>query len=452
MSRNRLLRVFVSARTTVLLLCLLALMLLLNVVLPQEAVLGRERFGQVLEEGGPLSRFVLDRLGLGRMSTSPVFLGVLGLFFLNLTCVLATRVGPTWRRVALRPRQEEGLRAWARMEESFSGPLPEGFGAGLVAQALRGSGLKARKVGSTTLWGVKHRTAPLGFLLFHLSFFLVCAGGILVYYTRFVAVANVTEQQQFTGEWSQIIRRPLVGNEPELAFAVKDVDPRFEAGEPVHLGAVFVFRHRGGFVERPARVNQPAKWGTSTILVVRAGLTPVLWLQDNQGFTIDRVAVAMKSRGDEPTIAPLDEGRLRVVLSPLAPQATLPEKDQLPETSVTLEVLGEDESLYFGSLRPGEAAIWDGGRLVLEELRFWVGIRVISERGGGLLITGFVVGFIGLVWRLLWYRREVAVTWDDESFRLVGRSEFFSHRFQTELGALFSILQEGKLPTERRKL
>ena len=59
---------------------------------------------------------------------------------------------------------------------------------------------------------------------------------------------------------------------------------------------------------------------------------------------------------------------------------------------------------------------------------------------GGLLITGFLAGVVGLIWRLLWYRREVALTWDEESFRLVGRSEFFSTRFARELRQIHSTL------------
>ena len=94
-----------------------------------------------------------------------MFLGVLGVFFLNLAAVLAVRLGPTWRRIALRPRAEDGLKAWARMEESLAAALPEGFGVGTAARALRGFGYQSRKVGEHTLWGVKHRTAPLGFLL-----------------------------------------------------------------------------------------------------------------------------------------------------------------------------------------------------------------------------------------------------------------------------------------------
>jgi hypothetical protein len=58
-----------------------------------------------------------------------------------------------------------------------------------------------------------------------------------------------------------------------------------------------------------------------------------------------------------------------------------------------------------------------------------------------LLVAGFTLGLIGLIWRLVLYRREVALTWDDRKFHLVGRSEYFSHRFQEELGAIQTTLE-----------
>jgi len=77
---------------------------------------------------------------------------------------------------------------------------------------------------------------------------------------------------------------------------------------------------------------------------------------------------------------------------------------------------------------------------VLQELRYWVSGIVVAERGGGILEAGFVIGLIGLVWRLLLYRREVALDWDGERFWLVGRSEYFSERFRRELASLAATL------------
>jgi cytochrome c biogenesis protein ResB len=442
MTLRRLRLLFISAKSTVLLLCALAVLLLLNVAVPQESVLGAENFSALVEGSGPVARFFLDTLGFGRMSTSPVFLTVLGLFFLNLTLVLLARVGPTFRRIALRPRSDEKLRAWARLEESLRALLPDRFNAGHGTRTLRGFGYHVRRPGDRSLSGVKHRTAPLGFLLFHLSFFLLCAGGVAVYYTRFVGIATLTEGEAFSGAYADVIRQPPLGGAPPLAMGLVEVDPRFERGEPVHLGAKFRFRTATSAVGREARVNAPARWGATSVLVEQAGLAPVLWLQDARGFTVERVAAPARTRGGPPTRIPMADRQIVVVVHPLDDDAPFPTRVEFTETSLRLEVLRGEEALFDGRLRPGEGATLGGGagRIVLEELRYWLGFRVIHERGGSVLIAGFVAGVVGLVWRLMLYRREVALTWDDNEIRLIGRAEYFSERFRRELDSILSIL------------
>jgi hypothetical protein len=189
-------------------------------------------------------------------------------------------------------------------------------------------------------------------------------------------------------------------------------------------------------------VNHPAKWSDVSLLVEQAGLAPVLWLQDPQGFTLDRLVTPARTRGGPPTEVPLAGERVQVLIHPLASPDLFPSRDERASAAMRFQVLERGEVVFDGELRPGEAVELEQGRLVLEGFRYWIDIKVISERGGGLLITGFVIGILGLVWRLLWYRREVAITWDEERFRLVGRSEYFSRRFRQELEAVFSVLKE----------
>jgi hypothetical protein len=444
-----LLRLVTSTKTTVVLLCLLALLLLLNVVVPQASVLGESAIAE-LADASAWNHFVLITLGLGRMPTSPVFLTALGIFFLQLAIVLVDRSGPTWRRIRMRPRSKEGLEAWARLEEGKSGPLPENWDLGVAARTLQGYGYRVRRVDEKTLWGIKHRTAPLGFLLFHLSFFLLCAAGVLIYYTRFVGTAVLTEGQEFSGSYETVLRKPPHGEAPSPVFTLEAVEARFERAEPVQLAARILFQHAGGMVEKTARVNHPAEWGPVRVLVQKAGITPVLWLQDRHGFTIDRVAVAAKTRGDKPTEVPLAGGRLVAEIQPLAPEQDFPGRDELAATSLTIRVrrVAESTPLFEGVLRQGEAAPLGGGRLVLEELRYWAGVLIVSERGGGLLIAGFLTGVWGLVWRLVLYRREVALVWDQSKFRLVGRSESYPFRFGEELETIAETLKRGRLGSD----
>jgi hypothetical protein len=446
MAGDPIVRFLRSVRTTIGILVSLSVLLLLNVALPQETLLGTERFEAVLEEAGPLYRFVLEDLGFGRMAASPVFLGVLGLFFLNLMVVIGSRIGPTLRRVRIKPRAEPGLRKWTGMEESLTADLPGNWTAGHAVETLRGFGYQVRQAGESTIWAVRHRTAPLGFLAFHLSFFLLCAAGALLYYSRFVGAASLVEGQEFNGAYQQVLRDPPLIRPPDLRFGLVEVMPELQDGRPMQLGAVFRFPDAAGSEDRESWINRPAKDGPAKILVHRAGLAPVLWLQDDDGYTLDRVSVMANTLGDRPTSVPVAGERYQVLIDPLAPGEPFPGRSAMPSVGLSIRVLEGERELFLGRLARGEVAEWEGGRLVLEEIRYWVAFQVVSERGGGLLIAGFTLGILGLIWRLLWYRREVALTWDDREFRLTGRGEYFSQRFHEELGWFRNYLVAGPAP------
>ena len=70
-----------SLKTTIGLFIILGGLLLFSVALPTEKYLGPGAEGFT---GSVLGRFLLGRLGLGEISTSPVFLVCIALFFLNL--------------------------------------------------------------------------------------------------------------------------------------------------------------------------------------------------------------------------------------------------------------------------------------------------------------------------------------------------------------------------------
>lgn len=436
-------RMATSVRTAAVLLAALAVLLLLNVVIPQRAVVGEAAFAALLEAGS-VQRFLLGDLGLGSLATSPPFVLVLTLVVLNLGCVLADRGGVTLRRVRFRPPSVETLRQRAQGDDSLSRPLPEGWSAEAALDALKGLGYRRTRVGAEAVWGVRHRLAPLGFVLFHLSFLLLLAGGVLLHLTRFVAVATVAEGQTFTGEGATVLRRPLWGAAPGLEMTVERVEVDLERGEPVHLGAVLRFPVSGERSLQEAWINHPARVGTTTVLVERAGLAPVLWLQDERGFSLDRVVAPAPPAGEPPLEVPLAGGRLIVEIAPRPSPEAWPSREQVAATPIALRVLDEGRVLFDGGLRAGQGTLLDGDWLAVPEIRQWVGVRIVSERGSALLVAGFGLGVIGLVWRLSWHRREMAILWDTQRLTLTGRSELFHRRFREELQAVAELVAPGE--------
>jgi len=266
----------------------------------------------------------------------------------------------------------------------------------------------------------------------------------------------LTEGQAFAGEYTSVERTPPIGGAPVLRFTVSDIEPRRERGEAVHLSAHVLFDVPGGApLERVTRVNAPARWGAATLLVNEAGLSPVLWLQDSEGFSLDRVAVPVRATpGSLPTEVPLADGLARARIFPLEPEDPFPDRGSLARTAVRVELLPAEAAgkpLFDGLLRPGQAAEVSGLRLILAEMRFWVKVQVVVERGGGLLVSGFLLGILGLAWRLFLYRREVLLSWDTHELRLVGRSEYFSQSFHRELERLRGALESESAAERSRR-
>lgn len=430
-----LLRAISSLRLTAALILAFSALLMLGVIVPQAAVVGETAMQNAVAEGGGVRRFFLETLGLARLHTSPLFLALLALFFVNLVAVLTSRTGPTMRRIRMRVPDPEPLKRWVASPDALVAPLPVGWTAAGATSRLRGFGYRAIRAGDDTIWAVRHRAAPFGFVLLHVSFIVLLVGAILIYYTRAVGSARLIEGQTWEGI-ADDLRRPPAGRPDRLAFTLTSVEPRFEKGEPAGLGVSL--RMPGG-QQRSARVNYPAQWGATTILVTDVGVAPVLWLQDAQGFALDKVAAAAEH--DRPTRVSMAGNRYLVTINPDVSRENFPSREALGRVPVEVEVRDGATVLGRVQMTPGQTVQFGDARLVISDMRYWAGLRIVSERGGSVLVLGFVAGVAGAVWRLVLHRREIALQWNGESMRLTGRAEFFGLTFREELESLLEALQ-----------
>ncbi len=428
--------VLISIRTTAILLVVVAVLLLLNVLLPQQAI-DPDGFARAVR-GGP-ARFVLVTLGLGQVSTSVFFIASLAAFFLNLAAVLADRLRTTVRRVRFAPPNDAQLRAVLERSESLSISRSAAIAADEAPELLRRIGYRAVAVRPGTIWGVKHRFALLGFPIFHASFFLMCAGGIQLYLTRDVVTLVGAEGQPLDTRRGGLVRRAPLGAPDPMQLTVDRVDVRLVNGKPVDLAATIV-RARDG-LSSSTRVNHPAHWDDATILVERAGIAPVLWFTDGRGFTLDRVVVPTARPDGFPARVKLGGEDVEAVVEPNPVGPSFPERDALPHTPVALRVFVAGKKAFEGELRPGEGLDLGDRVLRIQEVRYCAGLRIVSERGGALLVAGFALSVLGIVWRMLWFRREIVARWESDAVEVAGRAEFFPGRFRDELQAIARLFR-----------
>lgn len=434
-------RVLVSLRTSAVLLAALAALLTANALLPQ-AAFDPETYALAVR-GSRAARFVLETLGLGALPTSWAFVACLAAFFANLGAVLVDRAGATWRRCQLRPPTAAQLAVLGTRAVEVPGPAPA---PDRVIEILEGLGYRVLPVPGG-VWGVKNRLAPLGFPLFHASFFALLGAGLLLYLTRDVRTVIVAEGQEVDTAHGAVVRQAPRDPAPGMRVALERVEPRLEAGRPVGIAAAMILDG----VPAVARVNHPVERGAVSILVERAGLAPVLWLTDERGYTVDRVVVPVRAAANGlPTRLPLARD-LEVVLDPVPLGPRFPQLDQLATAAIPVRVRAGDRTVFEGEVRAGDAIPLGERTLRVEQLRYWVELRVVREHGGPLLVAGLVLAICGIAWRMLLFRREVLVGLEAGRARVAGRGEFFSARVAREVLQIASLLADRAPPAEKAR-
>jgi hypothetical protein len=419
-----------SIRTTVAVLVLLVALMGLSVAIPQRGGVTGPAHDALVRRGG-VYRFLLVDLELGHLPTSRIFLAALGVFFVNLTVVLGERTGVALRRCRVAPPGPAALAALL----TDGVEVPEVAGSDPVVRAgavLRGLGYLTADV-PEGVWGLKNRWSPLGFPIFHLSFFLLWIGGSMLWYTRSVGILSVIEGEVADTAAAHPVKRSPAGPPPNLRIAVDRVEIGLERGLPVGLGARLAV---AGESPRDVWVNDPLVAGATTVLVERAGVAPVFRLEDAASRTRDRIAIAARTEDGKNARTGIGAGDLSVEVEGIPVGPAFPLREALPGTALTVRVRRGEAEVFAGALRPGGVVPVPGGRIVLEEVRYWVGLRIVHERGGGVLVAGFLLGVAGIVLRMLWFRREVAALRYGDGLKLGGRAEFFHDRFRAELSAI----------------
>lgn len=428
-----------SARATMTILVMLAVLLTLNVVIPQEAIVGPMGVARAASRG-PVSEFILVHMRLSRLSTSPLFLLTLAAFFLNLTVVLVERTRSTLKRLRSVVPNEAHLRTMAEADSAVRVPRPAGWDGSRAVEVLTRLGYTLSRPGPSSVWGVRHRTAVLGFPLFHLSFFVLLAGGVALYGSRYVEVAVVSEGQSFETTKGRVVRQPPWRTPSPLVLAVERVEVKLVDGRPVQLGATIRRLDGNDEPAQQAWVNHPAEWGPLSVLVEDVGLVPVFWLQDARGYTVDRVAVLARGGDKGPVRTPLGEGTLTAEVKPIRIGPDFPMREALASVPLEVVVREGDAVIFQGTLHAGEWTQLGDRVLRLQEVKYWVFLRAVDEYGGLLLVAGFLLGVVGLTWRMVWFRREVGVHWSDETIALVSRVEYYPRHFRDELEVIRGFL------------
>jgi cytochrome c biogenesis protein ResB len=449
---RKLLDLLSSLRLTLALLVALAAFFLVGLAVPQKAVLQRELYEQ-WERQSPTVVAVLEALGLTDIHASPLAMALWGACFLNLAVVMAVRLPGTIRRTRV------------------DGPVPDPGGAGFslrrmvpaqaagiddVREFFRARGFAVHRDGDR-LRAVRNARAPLATLAFHLSFFLVAAGGVASNVTRFDAHVDLGQGEAFTGALEQYATRPRLrrfAEPPRARFIVEGIRSEVQGvtvtGVQVHL------RDERGFL-RTIAVNAPYEAGGAAFVFRNLGVAPLLVVTDGGGGEVFAGFMRLNVLQGRTDSFSLLGQQITAELFPDHAvdgdgEGTRSQEMRNPVLRLTVEARSGRK--VTAALRPGEAMALGPYRLAFVDWRYWVRLYVRSERGLWAVWLGFGLALAALVWRLFLYRREYVVAPADDGRTMVvaGRAEFYRALFADELARVAGELEahlRAEAPGER---
>ncbi|HEX5774080.1 MAG TPA: cytochrome C biogenesis protein ResB, partial [Geomobilimonas sp.] len=295
-------------------------------------------------------------------------------------------------------------------------------------------------------YGVKNRLAPIAFMLFHLSFFLVLLGGLISMYTEFIGYVDLAQGESFQGELNRYNaspqpKMPKIGTPPSVSFTVKSIVPRVVQNTPTGISVLLVDNHG---TTHEVDINRPYSTEHSSFVFNHLGVAPLFVLKDSAGKEIQGSYVkldVLRMKPDRFALGPftytatfypdfvMDEGK----------RATRSMEFNNPMFFIAVERDGK--KIAEGLVPKNGALEFAGYRLELPDMPFWARFYVVKQRGLSILYAGFAIATIGVIWRLLFYRREIvgAVREQDGVRCLVvaGRSEYYKSLADDEFTKLF---------------
>lgn len=409
-------KTFFSLKFTALILFIILFLLLLNVLIPQERVLG-EKYLEELSKKNKFYDFIFNKLNFKDIPSSPFFLFSLFLFYLQLVFFIFKYIKRTLNRIKIK---DPDYNFWRRYKILS---LKEDF-----KENLKERGFKHFKLKEGEDYFVENELSPLGFMLFHISFLFLLTGGLVLNYTRGVSIATVALGQTINlndSQWVKKIKRPLIEKRQELAISLNEVFCSFDKklSLPLEFKANLTIFEKGKKISRYFEINKPLKYKNLNFYPHFYENAYIIEIEDPEGYIIEKPILFSKCRRKEVVNFSLKEG--------FGGRFLCEEKEKI--------------LIHRGDLK-GEMVLKEGETLFLGDYKIkfisnlpWIEIKIVEERGGGILIFGFILGISGILLRFIFPKREVVLK-DKEIFI---KADYFPENFLNFLNNFIEV-ENGK--------
>jgi cytochrome c biogenesis protein ResB len=430
-----------STRLTIFLFVTLLVIFILGQLLPQKMLLKYEDY-LAIKESWPVVTKAADFLGLFEIYTSPVAVVVFTLFFLNLLLVMSTRFSSI--NAKCNPPKLVDVSGTLQVQVSVPGTKAR---MKIVKKKLRGYSFYSD---GDRFAAVRFRYGPFGHLLFHLSFFFLLIGGLMIFYTRTSGTALVIEGDEFSAQTQNFLtlRPSYVNQTPDISFGVVKISPVFNKNDLLSLNTDLEIYRGDWTYKRSIDVNHPAVFGDTSVLIMDVGVSPLLRLVNKDGRVImDSYAglIGLFKGKIESIEFPGTDIKMDFIFYPdyyLDDGIDRTRSLQLKNPFFHVSISEDGNDLFNDTIKMGETVQVGDLSFSIPDIRYLGKFQIVQEKGEPFLYIGFFMGFIGLLWRFLFYRREIRGQFREGVLYLSARDEYYKGQCQERLERMASALEK----------
>ncbi|MGB9081801.1 MAG: hypothetical protein WCD00_10925, partial [Desulfuromonadaceae bacterium] len=232
------------------------------------------------------------------------------------------------------------------------------------------------------------------------------------------------------------------------SFTVKSIVPHVVHNTPTGISVLLV-DSRG--TTHDVDINRPYSTEHTSFVFKHLGVSPLFVLRDASGKETGGAYIKLDVLQRKPDRFALGGFTYTATFYPDyvledGKRATRSMEFNNPMFFIAVEQGGK--KIAEGLVPKNGALEFAGYRLEMRDMPFWVRFYVVKQRGLSILYAGFAIATIGVIWRLLFYRREIvgAVREQDGVRCLVvaGRSEYYKSLAEDEFDKLFGdLLRKG---------
>lgn|GEM_PF-517614 len=369
---------FISMRTGLLLLGLIAGLSIIGTLIPQEDV-------------GSNANPIFQLLGLYDMYHTFWFRMIMGLFCINIILCSWHRFPILWKNSFSTPIIPKVLKDFPITGE-YKTSVESTYARGMVEQVLRNTGFRVQEQDNGSLYADKGRLAPWGTLAVHLSLLMIVCGALLGNLRGFSTTIFIP-----VGE-CVLISAQDYPVEKNFAVRVNDFKTEYyrQGGVADWISDVSILVQDKEIVRQELKVNHPLDFEGVRFYQSSYGQTIKIAFFDVKGQLVQEGAVPEGAGIDIVGKRGLVVHAVRYIpdFDPARPMVS---KSQEPINPRVLYILYEQgKELNRGVAVPGEIIeIKDLGRVVFQQVIPYTGIQMKKDPGLPLVIGGFVFMTVG---------------------------------------------------------